>query len=621
MMKRILISLILAVATLSLVGSVFASPSMWGSKGLFRVIDAQNAGSMSFSIGSYGTYWTKSKTPATGTKVEKTSIWVYPALSFAPLKFIELSAVIPYAVQNKTKTTTSTGTTTTDITGLEDARVGLKFSYSPTSVFSVGLDAWVAAPTRADTFRSRKTPNLFKDKNNPDVGGDLLLSFDILGKAKFHINGGGEYTLDETDTTGPDQTNQKFAKLKSNITANYGAGIEVNALPYVTPIVEVTGSYLLIDDKDSSNFIRKTAKSTALTKPGPLDQGIFITGGLKADFAFAGAHHLTLGVGGDYPYSSKRVDPSLGADSANGKATGYDWQVIGGLTYSYVPPVAPPVPPTGSIAGTVTDKEGAAIEGVEVSFPGTSVSAVSTGPDGRYTATGLPVGTVTVSASKDGFLPNDITATIAKKKIATGDLQLEKKPIPTGTFAGTVKDIDGKIVPATITVGDKSVTADLATGQFTVSLPAGSYTATATASGYYDRSISVSISENQQTTEDLLLVPSGYTARLSAKFLFGVGKYTLQPGAGPELDKIAKILNDNPSAKVEVGGYTDSRGSKRKNYLLSQKRADTVRDALISRGVSSDRLIAKGYGPEDPIDSNKTYKGRMNNRRVEIKFQ
>ena len=80
------------------------------------------------------------------------------------------------------------------------------------------------------------------------------------------------------------------------------------------------------------------------------------------------------------------------------------------------------------------------------------------------------------------------------------------------------------------------------------------------------------------------------------------------------------IFKEFPEANFILEGYTDSVGSARSNQLLSERRANAVRDWLIANGIDQTRLTAKGFGLENPIDSNKTAAGRTNNRRVEIKL-
>jgi outer membrane protein OmpA-like peptidoglycan-associated protein len=89
-----------------------------------------------------------------------------------------------------------------------------------------------------------------------------------------------------------------------------------------------------------------------------------------------------------------------------------------------------------------------------------------------------------------------------------------------------------------------------------------------------------------------------------------------------KLDDVAKALSEeDPNSKMVVEGHTDSQGQPSFNQDLSQKRADAVRTYLVSRGISSDRITAQGYGLARPIADNASPEGRANNRRVEIVVQ
>ena len=79
---------------------------------------------------------------------------------------------------------------------------------------------------------------------------------------------------------------------------------------------------------------------------------------------------------------------------------------------------------------------------------------------------------------------------------------------------------------------------------------------------------------------------------------FASGSAELTSGARAVLDDIAVKASTHPDLRVEVAGHTDSKGSRNSNLKLSQQRADAVRDYLISKGVAADRLVAKGYGPD-----------------------
>ena len=94
----------------------------------------------------------------------------------------------------------------------------------------------------------------------------------------------------------------------------------------------------------------------------------------------------------------------------------------------------------------------------------------------------------------------------------------------------------------------------------------------------------------------------------------------LQPGADTVLREAAETLKLNPTIKVEVGGHTDSVGDVDYNEGLSARRASTVRDYLISQGVSPARITSRGYGELQPIADNSTDEGKAENRRVVLRI-
>jgi OOP family OmpA-OmpF porin len=89
-------------------------------------------------------------------------------------------------------------------------------------------------------------------------------------------------------------------------------------------------------------------------------------------------------------------------------------------------------------------------------------------------------------------------------------------------------------------------------------------------------------------------------------------------GSHKVLDKAVKVLVDYPDVRLEIGGHTDNVGKKEYNQELSQKRAESVRNYMVGKGISSDRLTAVGYGMDKPITSNKTAKDKAKNRRTEF---
>jgi outer membrane protein OmpA-like peptidoglycan-associated protein len=105
---------------------------------------------------------------------------------------------------------------------------------------------------------------------------------------------------------------------------------------------------------------------------------------------------------------------------------------------------------------------------------------------------------------------------------------------------------------------------------------------------------------------------------LRQKVFFDTNKATIQPRSFPLLDEIANVLRSRPTMTVRIEGHTDSRGKKAHNQKLSAARAGSVRQHLVGLGIDPSRMDAQGYGPDQPIETNKTAAGREKNRRVEF---
>ena len=87
----------------------------------------------------------------------------------------------------------------------------------------------------------------------------------------------------------------------------------------------------------------------------------------------------------------------------------------------------------------------------------------------------------------------------------------------------------------------------------------------------------------------------------------------------PELERVVKLLKNNPSIRLEISGHTDNVGSYLANKKLSEDRAKSVVDYLVDKGINENRLEYKGYSFTQPIAPNDTPQGRQQNRRVEFK--
>ncbi len=119
--------------------------------------------------------------------------------------------------------------------------------------------------------------------------------------------------------------------------------------------------------------------------------------------------------------------------------------------------------------------------------------------------------------------------------------------------------------------------------------------------------------------KDLYLVPIeiGSVVRLNNVF-FDFDKWDLRSESFVELDRVVKLLTENPAIEIEMSAHTDSRGSDEYNFKLSDNRARSVMEYILSKGIATSRITSRGYGEIKPVETNETDEGRQLNRRVEF---
>ncbi len=168
-------------------------------------------------------------------------------------------------------------------------------------------------------------------------------------------------------------------------------------------------------------------------------------------------------------------------------------------------------------------------------------------------------------------------------------------------------------------------TSDPVNGKYKIVLPSGyNYGFLAEKDSFYSVSDNIDaslIKSYKEIERDLYLTPieKGATIKLNNLF-FDTGKAIIKPTSYPELNRLAKFLIQNPSIKIEIAGHTDSKGSAASNIVLSQQRAQSVKNYLVEKRINSQRITTKGYGERKPIADNNTKEGRTENRRVEIRI-
>lgn len=151
------------------------------------------------------------------------------------------------------------------------------------------------------------------------------------------------------------------------------------------------------------------------------------------------------------------------------------------------------------------------------------------------------------------------------------------------------------------------------------------YKITVQKSGYMYKNLTVSIPAMSLTQRKIAKqvsldrIKTGYS-QVIRNIYFDFGTARLKTSSYPELDKLLKVLQENPKYMIEISGYTDNVGSKEFNLWLSKRRAQSVVNYLVKKGQSDGRFMVEGYGEEKPLASNDDEAwGRELNRRVEFK--
>ena len=142
--------------------------------------------------------------------------------------------------------------------------------------------------------------------------------------------------------------------------------------------------------------------------------------------------------------------------------------------------------------------------------------------------------------------------------------------------------------------------------------------------GYFFKSIAFDYSDEKDSTAKYLDISLEPLVKNNKEILnniyFDTNKYILKEESKPELEKLTKLLNLNPSLSIEISGHTDDVGKDAENLLLSKNRAKSVYEYLVTNGVNPARIRAVGYGKTQPSVPNNSAENRAKNRRIEVKI-
>lgn len=139
--------------------------------------------------------------------------------------------------------------------------------------------------------------------------------------------------------------------------------------------------------------------------------------------------------------------------------------------------------------------------------------------------------------------------------------------------------------------------------------------------GYFNKTIKVEVKEMVDIEKVVMLTPIEVGASIVVEdLLFKTGKTDLDERSYRILDQLMDFMNQNPTVKIELQGHTDADGSASSNQKLSEGRAQSAVDYLVTKGIDRSRMTAKGYGESTPRATNDTDEGKALNRRVELKI-
>jgi outer membrane protein OmpA-like peptidoglycan-associated protein len=240
-------------------------------------------------------------------------------------------------------------------------------------------------------------------------------------------------------------------------------------------------------------------------------------------------------------------------------------------------------------------------------------------PGGGWSAPenlGYPINTagddiyfVLTADGRIGFYASEKEGGFGKQDIYSIRMPVTEKQPELALLKGTVKDAStGKAVDAEITVVDNETketvgkfNSNASTGEYLISLPSGkNYGVTIEKDDhlFYSENVYLSNKEGyKEIKKEIRLSSAKSGSKVVLKnIFFESGKSEISPQSSTELERLVKVLKDNPSIRIEISGHTDNVGDPKANQSLSELRAQEVMKYLVLNGIDKSRITAKGYG-------------------------
>ncbi len=629
----------LMVLAVILSGAAAALPSWWGTRGLNRVVDARTVGAGRYNVGIFAhlglsgdernALINNEETEITNTEYDGTG---YIVAGFGLGRSFELGISVNYLV-NQMKRDSESAEISGDWEGddgFSEATASLKWNFNPSSEkiwfgimpwvsfalydggnssYVVNGDGWDGIWLNDEGIFELRRPMI--NAGSMSYGANFLTTFS-LEPAALHVN------------LGYQKFNQSFeyTDIRYNadheVTATEAVDMEVeDAVLYTGAGIEYpVGQTTLFVEAEWRHFLDRNFDNG---DGEDYDDMIQIAPGVRFN-----NDGLAIDVTGSFALSDFSPDWSdlgHGLYQSGGSPTAEDRANYAPFPQGYYPKMGLGIGlsytgtfrnPPAEIGGRVYDSEtGEALYGT-VSASRDGVDPVNTAQDGSY-AMEASRGEITLTGSAEGYLTESESVDLASGGTYQVDFPLTRIET-SGVVSGTVTDIaTGQPLDAVVSSG--SVQAETGPdGTYSIELPAGNRNLTASASAYGPESAVVAVPAGGTAVQDFQL---GLVVDFD-KVYFDLDSSVLRRDAKEALDEIAAFLLANPGVSVTITGNTCDLGEEDYNQALAERRAEAVRNYLISKGVSESRLQTVSYGESRPDAPNTDEEHRALNRRAEF---
>ena len=660
MKKRMVIvfSLALIVVTFR---PLLAAVTMNGQLGLLRVHSARGCcqGLLTVNLHNEGRYKTDKPVSidhnGSGRAYYLTS---HIGLTYGVTEFLELSGTTLFL--GDVGRQTSPRKKYADSEGFGDTQLGLKLSYpgEMSEYVHLGLQGFLVLPTGSSSQGVVGVREGLFSREETYGGGRLLVDLS-LGKFDCHLNGG--FLAVSEDSLFPNT----FGPASNQIL--FGTGVQYVAGPMVTLFAELTGEHTDAEFLEKKTALRLTpgirlfgpsasvdvAIDFGLSpeKSGQPDWNVIVgfsigsmlrptTGVLIVSVTDAETHD-PIAVSISFPGTTIPVattDPLSGFSEVELPKGEYTVLISHADYFSQTREAVAiklgkrrqldvalkPKPRVGTIAGKVFDRRTNRPIGATISFPEIAVESVKANPTtGMYEAR-LPAGTVLVKVENEGYVAFSEPVAVRKDQTEVKNFNLDPKVTPKGKLTGQVTDMaTDSALSATVRFLDTEIpptTTDQA-GIYSAELTPGTYRIEASVDGYVTKMVPVVVEDGKTALQNFALrrIPKKGEVIHLRGITFEFNKSTIRPDSYPILDDAAQAMREIPQLKVQIEGHTDSMGSDEYNQKLSEARANSVRNYLITRHrIDPARMVAVGFGEKRPVADNGTEEGRQLNRRIDF---